>query len=95
MPLAPDVDVTKLFFPEPDGVIRLKIIEAKQLENKDYSFVKKGKSDPYCEIQGKKYRKNRRRNGEYRRGGASAITLRRSEKIAFFSQMLTFFQFLM
>lgn len=52
MPLAPDVDVTQLFFPEPDGVVRLKIIEAKQLENKDLTFLKKGKSDPYCEIQG-------------------------------------------
>ncbi|KIH49793.1 hypothetical protein ANCDUO_20131 [Ancylostoma duodenale] len=56
VPLAPNVDVTKLFFPEPDvrifGVIRLKIIEAKNLENRDISFIRKGKSDPYCEIQG-------------------------------------------
>ncbi|CAB3402497.1 unnamed protein product [Caenorhabditis bovis] len=51
VPLAPDVDVTKLYFPEPEGVIRLKIIEAKNLENRDISFIKKGKSDPYCEIQ--------------------------------------------
>ncbi|KIH51747.1 C2 domain protein [Ancylostoma duodenale] len=51
VPLAPNVDVTKLFFPEPDGVIRLKIIEAKNLENRDISFIRKGKSDPYCEIQ--------------------------------------------
>ncbi|WKY00199.1 hypothetical protein Q1695_014784 [Nippostrongylus brasiliensis] len=43
VPLAPDVDVTKLFFPEPDGVIRLKIIEAKNLENRDISFIRKGK----------------------------------------------------
>uniref|UniRef100_A0A158P928 C2 domain-containing protein n=1 Tax=Angiostrongylus cantonensis TaxID=6313 RepID=A0A158P928_ANGCA len=33
------------------GVIRLKIIEAKNLENRDISFIRKGKSDPYCEIQ--------------------------------------------
>ncbi|KAK6034451.1 C2 domain protein [Cooperia oncophora] len=51
VPLAPNIDVTKLFFPEPDGVIRLKIIEAKNLENRDISFIRKGKSDPYCEIQ--------------------------------------------
>ncbi|KAJ1372931.1 hypothetical protein KIN20_035243 [Parelaphostrongylus tenuis] len=51
VPLAPNVDVTKLFLPEPDGVIRLKIIEAKNLENRDISFIRKGKSDPYCEIQ--------------------------------------------
>ncbi|CAJ0599487.1 unnamed protein product [Cylicocyclus nassatus] len=51
VPLAPNVDVTKLFFPEPDGVIRLKIVEAKNLENRDISFIRKGKSDPYCEIQ--------------------------------------------
>ncbi|KAK0419418.1 hypothetical protein QR680_014133 [Steinernema hermaphroditum] len=51
VPLAPNVDVTKLYFPEPDGVIRLKIIEARNLENRDISFLHKGKSDPYCEIQ--------------------------------------------
>uniref|UniRef100_A0A0M3HRP9 Extended synaptotagmin-2 n=1 Tax=Ascaris lumbricoides TaxID=6252 RepID=A0A0M3HRP9_ASCLU len=51
VPLAPNVDVTKLYFPEPDGVIRLKIIEAKNLENRDITFIKKGKSDPYVEIQ--------------------------------------------
>ncbi|CAP35095.2 Protein CBR-ESYT-2 [Caenorhabditis briggsae] len=51
VPLAPDVDVTKLYFPEPDGVVRLKVIEAKNLENRDISFIKKGKSDPYAEIQ--------------------------------------------
>ncbi|KAK5964928.1 Extended synaptotagmin-2 [Trichostrongylus colubriformis] len=43
VPLAPNIDVTKLFFPEPDGVIRLKIIEAKNLENRDMSFIRKGK----------------------------------------------------
>ncbi|VDM59539.1 unnamed protein product [Angiostrongylus costaricensis] len=51
IPLAQNVDVTKLFLPEPDGVIRLKIIEAKNLENRDITFIHKGKSDPYCEIQ--------------------------------------------
>ncbi|GMS89252.1 hypothetical protein PENTCL1PPCAC_11427 [Pristionchus entomophagus] len=51
VPLAPDVDVTQLFFPEPNGLIRLRIIEARNLENRDISFIQKGKSDPYCEIQ--------------------------------------------
>lgn len=51
IPLAPNVDVTKLYFPEPDGVVRFKLIEAKNLENRDISFIKKGKSDPYCEVQ--------------------------------------------
>ncbi|VDK20647.1 unnamed protein product [Anisakis simplex] len=51
VPLAPNVDVTKLYFPEPDGVVRLKVIEAKNLENRDIGFLKKGKSDPYCELQ--------------------------------------------
>lgn len=32
-------------------MVRLKIIEAKNLENRDISFIKKGKSDPYAEIQ--------------------------------------------
>ncbi|CAJ0931463.1 unnamed protein product, partial [Mesorhabditis belari] len=60
VPLAPNVDVTRLFFPEPDGVVRLKIIEAKNLENRDISFIKKGKSDPYCEVQvGSQYFKTR------------------------------------
>ncbi|MFH4975035.1 hypothetical protein AB6A40_001744 [Gnathostoma spinigerum] len=51
VPLAPQVDVTKLYFPEPDGVVRFKIVEASNLENMDISFIRKGKSDPYCEIQ--------------------------------------------
>ncbi|KAH7731441.1 C2 domain-containing protein [Aphelenchoides avenae] len=52
VPLAPDVDVTKLYFPEPDGVIRLKIVEARNLENKDVSMLlRKDRSDPYCEVR--------------------------------------------
>ncbi|VDN57233.1 unnamed protein product [Dracunculus medinensis] len=63
--LAPNVDVTKLYFPEPDGIIRLKIIEAKNLENRDISFLKKGKSDPYCEIQvGSQFFKTRTINND-------------------------------
>ncbi|KAL3078792.1 hypothetical protein niasHS_014574 [Heterodera schachtii] len=52
VPLAPNVDVAKLYFPEPDGIVRMKIIEAMNLENKDGSFLnKRDISDPYCEIQ--------------------------------------------
>uniref|UniRef100_A0A7E4V2D6 Extended synaptotagmin-2 n=1 Tax=Panagrellus redivivus TaxID=6233 RepID=A0A7E4V2D6_PANRE len=51
VPLAPNVDVTQLYFPEPDGMVRIKIIEARNLENKDISFLRKDKSDPYCELQ--------------------------------------------
>uniref|UniRef100_A0A158R441 Extended synaptotagmin-2 n=1 Tax=Syphacia muris TaxID=451379 RepID=A0A158R441_9BILA len=60
VPLVPDIDATQLYFSEPDGVIRLKIIEAKDLENRDISFIRKGLSDPYCEIQvGAQYFKTR------------------------------------
>ncbi|KAF7637201.1 hypothetical protein Mgra_00003376, partial [Meloidogyne graminicola] len=51
-PLAPNIDVSQLYFPEPDGIVRLKVIEARNLENKDKTFFnKKNVSDPYCEIQ--------------------------------------------
>uniref|UniRef100_A0A915MR48 C2 domain-containing protein n=1 Tax=Meloidogyne javanica TaxID=6303 RepID=A0A915MR48_MELJA len=41
-PLAPNIN----------GIVRLKIIQARNLENKDKSFFnKKNLSDPYCEIQ--------------------------------------------
>ncbi|CAD5220105.1 unnamed protein product [Bursaphelenchus xylophilus] len=51
IPLVPNVDVNKLNVPIPDGVLRIKIVEARNLENKDVSFLTKDKSDPYCEVQ--------------------------------------------
>uniref|UniRef100_A0A0N4ZI70 Extended synaptotagmin-2 n=1 Tax=Parastrongyloides trichosuri TaxID=131310 RepID=A0A0N4ZI70_PARTI len=51
VPLAPDIDMTSLYFPEPDGVILIKVIEAKNLENRDISILIKDKSDPYTEIK--------------------------------------------
>uniref|UniRef100_A0A915Q6N5 C2 domain-containing protein n=1 Tax=Setaria digitata TaxID=48799 RepID=A0A915Q6N5_9BILA len=51
IPLAPGVDATRLHFPEPDGVLRLKIVEARNLENRDIQFTKRMASDPYCQIQ--------------------------------------------
>jgi Ca2+-dependent lipid-binding protein len=66
IPLVPDINITSLFTPLPDvcilfiflnlkilfkALIRIKIVEAKNLENKDVSFITKDKSDPYCELQ--------------------------------------------
>ncbi|CAD5213567.1 unnamed protein product [Bursaphelenchus okinawaensis] len=51
IPLVPNVNVTKLNVHIPDGVLRIKIVEARNLENKDVSFLTKDKSDPYCEVQ--------------------------------------------
>uniref|UniRef100_A0A1I7W1K8 C2 domain-containing protein n=1 Tax=Loa loa TaxID=7209 RepID=A0A1I7W1K8_LOALO len=51
IPLAPNVDITRLHLPEPDGVLRLKIMEARNLENRDVKFTKNMASDPYCQIQ--------------------------------------------
>jgi Ca2+-dependent lipid-binding protein len=51
IPLVPEVNINRLFVPLPDGVIRIKVVEAGNLENKDVSFIVKDKSDPYCELQ--------------------------------------------
>lgn len=51
IPLVPDVNINRLFIPLPDGVIRIKVVEAGNLENKDVSFIVKDRSDPYCELQ--------------------------------------------
>ncbi|VDN02827.1 unnamed protein product [Thelazia callipaeda] len=60
IPLAPNVDVTRLFFPEPDGVLRLEVVEARNLENRDFKFTKRMASDPYCQIQvGSQFSKTR------------------------------------
>ncbi|KAK9512887.1 hypothetical protein O3M35_001202 [Rhynocoris fuscipes] len=39
-----------LKFPEPQGVLRVHVVEAKQLMKKDISVLGKGKSDPYAII---------------------------------------------
>uniref|UniRef100_A0A146M9W3 Extended synaptotagmin-2 n=1 Tax=Lygus hesperus TaxID=30085 RepID=A0A146M9W3_LYGHE len=39
-----------LKFPEPQGVLRVHVVEAKQLMKKDISMLGKGKSDPYAII---------------------------------------------
>uniref|UniRef100_A0AC35TT77 C2 domain-containing protein n=1 Tax=Rhabditophanes sp. KR3021 TaxID=114890 RepID=A0AC35TT77_9BILA len=51
IPLIPDVDMTSLYFPEPDGVVLINLLSARNLENKDINLLQfKDKSDPYCKI---------------------------------------------
>lgn len=51
VPLAAGVDASDLQYPIPEGVLRVKVVEAKDLIAKDIGFVKKGKSDPYAIIR--------------------------------------------
>ncbi|XP_046414183.1 extended synaptotagmin-2 isoform X1 [Neodiprion fabricii] len=48
--LSPDVPPELLKTPEPEGVLRIHVIEAKDLMKKDFSVLGKGKSDPYAVI---------------------------------------------
>ena len=50
VPLTAETDVAALHFPAPDGVVRVGVIQARDLENLDISFIKKGKSDPYARV---------------------------------------------
>lgn len=45
--LSEEVASTALKFPEPEGVLRVHVVEAKDLMKKDISMLGKGKSDPY------------------------------------------------
>ena len=47
VPLAAGVDASDLQYPIPEGVLRVKVVEAKDLLATDVGLVKKGKSDPY------------------------------------------------
>lgn len=51
VPLAAGVDASDLQYPIPEGVLRVKVVEAKDLLAKDIGIVKKGKSDPYVVIR--------------------------------------------
>ncbi|CAH3120834.1 unnamed protein product [Porites lobata] len=42
-----DVDPYELKYPMPDGVLRIEVLEAKDLVKKDIGVFKKGSSDPY------------------------------------------------
>ncbi|KAK6970183.1 extended synaptotagmin-2-like isoform X2 [Biomphalaria glabrata] len=49
--LIQSIDINKLRYPLPQGVIRVKILEAKDLKKADIGFTGKGKSDPYVVIR--------------------------------------------
>lgn len=51
VPLATGVDASDLQYPIPEGVLRVKVVEAKNLVAKDMGLVKKGKSDPYAIVR--------------------------------------------
>ncbi|XP_076750730.1 extended synaptotagmin-like protein 2 isoform X2 [Xylocopa sonorina] len=48
IPLCESVPVESLKIPEPEGVLRIHVVEAKHLMKKDISVLGKGKSDPYA-----------------------------------------------
>ncbi|XP_076645887.1 extended synaptotagmin-like protein 2 isoform X2 [Halictus rubicundus] len=50
IPLSEEVPVESLKMPEPEGVLRIHVVEAKHLMKKDISVLGKGKSDPYAII---------------------------------------------
>ncbi|KAL8564138.1 hypothetical protein ACOMHN_035743 [Nucella lapillus] len=45
--MASDVDIKKLRYPMPQGVLRVHVVEARDLKKADISITGKGKSDPY------------------------------------------------
>ncbi|XP_038058006.1 extended synaptotagmin-2-like isoform X2 [Patiria miniata] len=49
--LIDDVDISSLKYPMPQGVLRIHVIEAKNLVAKDFAVLSKGKSDPYCIVR--------------------------------------------
>ncbi|XP_044268241.1 extended synaptotagmin-2 isoform X2 [Tribolium madens] len=48
--LSDDVDAMELKAPEPEGVLRVHVVEAKHLMKKDIGMLGKGKSDPYAVV---------------------------------------------
>nr|XP_003699532.1 PREDICTED: extended synaptotagmin-2 [Megachile rotundata]XP_012139259.1 PREDICTED: extended synaptotagmin-2 [Megachile rotundata]XP_012139262.1 PREDICTED: extended synaptotagmin-2 [Megachile rotundata]XP_012139273.1 PREDICTED: extended synaptotagmin-2 [Megachile rotundata] len=50
IPLSDSVPVESLKIPEPEGVLRIHVVEAKHLMKKDIGVLGKGKSDPYAVI---------------------------------------------
>ncbi|CAD1477602.1 unnamed protein product, partial [Heterotrigona itama] len=51
IPLTEAVPVELLKIPEPEGVLRIHVVEAKHLMKKDIGMLGKGKSDPYAIIK--------------------------------------------
>ncbi|XP_014475147.1 PREDICTED: extended synaptotagmin-2 isoform X2 [Dinoponera quadriceps] len=50
IPLSEEIPVESLKTPEPEGVLRIHVVEAKHLMKKDIGVLGKGKSDPYAII---------------------------------------------
>ncbi|XP_035739059.1 extended synaptotagmin-1-like isoform X2 [Vespa mandarinia] len=50
IPLSEQIPVETLKIPEPEGILRIHVIEAKHLMKKDIGMLGKGKSDPYAII---------------------------------------------
>ncbi|XP_066603635.1 extended synaptotagmin-2 isoform X2 [Prorops nasuta] len=50
IPLSEDIPAEVLKIPEPEGVLRIHVVEAKHLMKKDIGVLGKGKSDPYAII---------------------------------------------
>lgn len=48
--LSDDIEIMELKAPEPEGVLRVHVVEARNLMKKDVSMLGKGKSDPYAVI---------------------------------------------
>ncbi|XP_045210461.2 extended synaptotagmin-2-like isoform X2 [Mercenaria mercenaria] len=48
---AQGLEVSKLRYPQPDGVLRIYVVEAKDLVKADLSVLGKGKSDPYSVVR--------------------------------------------
>ncbi|XP_015182363.1 PREDICTED: extended synaptotagmin-2 isoform X2 [Polistes dominula] len=48
IPLSEQIPVETLKIPEPEGILRIHVIEAKHLMKKDIGMLGKGKSDPYA-----------------------------------------------
>lgn len=50
IPLSDEIPMESLKMPEPEGVLRIHVVEAKHLMKKDIGVLGKGKSDPYAII---------------------------------------------
>jgi Ca2+-dependent lipid-binding protein len=48
--LSDDIEAIELKAPEPEGVLRVHVVEAKNLMKKDIGMLGKGKSDPYAVV---------------------------------------------
>lgn len=49
--MAEGIDLNKLRFPQPQGIVKVTVLEAKDLKRADISLTGKGKSDPYVVVK--------------------------------------------